>query len=158
MLRKILVLLIVLCMSISLQAQSLTLSDIPEGAPQLSIKKATDKITLDGALDEASWAKAERTTDFWQYFPTDTVLATEQSIIKMTYDDQFLYIGIVCSSTVGNDWIITSLRRDFRGGNNDGISFLLDPFANQTNAFFFGLSPYGVRREALISNGGNDRG
>ena len=158
MLRKNTLFSLLLCCCWLLPAQTLSLSDIPEGAPRLHIKKATDPIKLDGVLDEASWSEAERTTEFWQYFPTDTVTATEQSVVRMTYDDQFLYIAVICSSTAGNDWIITSLRRDFRGGNNDGLSFLIDPFANQTNAFFFGLSPFGVRREALISNGGNDRG
>jgi hypothetical protein len=51
-------------------------------------------------------------------------------------------------------YVSTSLRRDFRGEQNDAIVFVLDTFNDKTNAFSFGINPYGVQREGLISNGG----
>jgi hypothetical protein len=56
----------------------------------------------------------------------------------------------------GNNYIIPSLRRDFRASGNDNISLLFDTFNDGSNAFFFGTNPYGVLREALISGGGTD--
>ena len=56
----------------------------------------------------------------------------------------------------GKDYIIPSLRRDFRAGGNDNITLLFDTFNDATNAFIFGSNPYGVRREMLLSNGGTD--
>jgi hypothetical protein len=52
-------------------------------------------------------------------------------------------------------YVSTSLRRDFRGEQNDGISFVFDTFNDLTNAFQFGVNPYGVQREALLANGGS---
>ncbi len=121
---------------------------------QIILKKTTEQIILDGHLKEAAWFAGDPAQDFWQYFPQDTTLANPQTEIFMTYDEKFLYIAAKCYS-VGNDYITPSLRRDFRAGGNDNLTFLLDPFQDNTNAFVFGMNPFGVTREALIANGGN---
>ena len=73
----------------------------------------------------------------------------------MLFDDKNLYIGIKVNAS-GKNYIVPSLRRDFRASGNDNISLLFDTFNDGTNAFFFGTNPYGVMREALISGGGNE--
>ncbi len=120
-----------------------------------TVKKINETVTLDGNLDEAFWERAESAKNFQQYFPSDSILASQKTDIKMVYDNTTLYIGITVKS-IGNDWTITSLRRDFRAGSSDNISLLFDTFNDGTNAFLFGINPYGVRREALISGGGQD--
>jgi len=119
-----------------------------------TVKYIEDKISLDGALNEPIWAMAESANTFQQYFPSDSIPARQQSDIKMLYDDTNLYIGIRIN-TIGKDYVIPSLERDFRAGGNDNISLLFDTFNDGTNAFLFGTNPYGVRREALITNGGS---
>jgi len=115
-----------------------------------------EKINPDGILQEPEWEMAESAKDYWQYFPADTVLAQQQSEIKMLYDDENLYIGIKVN-TAGKNYALTSLERDFRGAGNDSFSLLFDTYNDGTNAFIFGINPYGVRREGLISGGGNNR-
>jgi hypothetical protein len=118
-----------------------------------TVKYISDEIILDGALDESIWSLAESANTFQQYFPSDSIPAKQQSDIKMLYDDTNLYIGIRINA-IGKDYVIPSLERDFRAGGNDNISLLFDTFNDGTNAFLFGTNPYGVRREALITNGG----
>jgi len=109
---------------------------------------------IDGVLDEDVWSSIEVYADqFQQYFPTDSVKAEQQTIIKMAFDDNNLYIGIECLSD-GNDYVIPALKRDFRAGGNDNITLLIDPFSDGANAFMFGTNPAGVQREGLISQGG----
>ncbi|NER12282.1 hydrolase [Leptobacterium flavescens] len=122
---------------------------------QFKVKYINEPITIDAVLDEGVWETAESAADFWQYFPSDSLPAAQQTEIKMLYDDKTLYIGIKVYAE-GNDYIISSLRRDFRAGGNDNISLLFDTFNDGTNAFLFGINPYGVRREALISGGGSE--
>ncbi len=122
-------------------------------ADAIYISKTEQSIVLDGVLDESAWFKNPSATDFWQWFPTDTLLAEQQSEIYFTYDEQYLYVGIKCYAK-GNDYVVPSLKRDFRAGGNDNISILFDTFNDETNAFLFGLNPKGVRREALVSGGG----
>ena len=92
---------------------------------------------------------------FWQWFPTDSLIAKKQTRFKIINDDENIYLSIQ-SFYDGTDYVVPSLRRDFQGGGNDNISFHFDPFNDRTNSFFFGTNPLGVKREALISNGGND--
>ncbi|MCR9290445.1 MAG: carbohydrate binding family 9 domain-containing protein [Bacteroidetes bacterium] len=131
-------------------------SNMPE-APFIHLKKTTETIKLDGALDEASWFVGIPAKDFVQYFPTDSTQAENQTEIYMTYDEDHLYVGVK-SYTTGNDFVIPSLKRDYGFGGNDNLSILFDTYNDKTNAFLFGLNPLGVRREALISNGGRSRG
>jgi hypothetical protein len=123
-------------------------------AQGILIKKATSPIELDGILDEADWQVADVANNFWQFFPSDTSLAIAQTEVRLTYDDRFLYISARVYSLGPRNYVTPSLRRDFRGEGNDGISVVIDPFQDRTNGFMFGLNPYGVQREGLIANGG----
>lgn len=121
----------------------------------VTVKYITEEITLDAVLDEDAWSKAEPATDFFQYFPSDTVQAINQTEIRFLFDDKNLYVGIKVNAK-GKDYIVPSLRRDFRAGGSDNITLMFDTFNDGTNAFIFGSNPYGVRREILLSGGGND--
>ncbi len=121
------------------------------------VKYIDEPIQIDGALDEPIWEMADSAHDFQQYFPTDSILATQKTDIKMLYDGKVLYLGLRME-TKGKDYVIPSLERDFRAGGNDNISLLFDTFNDGTNAFLFGINPYGVRREALITGGGSGLG
>jgi hypothetical protein len=125
--------------------------------PQKSftVKHTNAFFQIDGILDEPAWENAQSAGAFQQYFPSDKVLAKYQTDIRMLTDDQTLYVGIKVYAP-GNDYVITSLERDFRAGGNDNISLLFDTFNDGTNAFLFGINPLGVQREALISGGGQD--
>lgn len=126
-----------------------------QSLPPLNIHRAAGAITLDAKLDEADWQSAEVATNFMQYFPADTSLANAQTEVRMTYDDQFIYVGAKMYNLPGERKYVTpSLRRDYRGEANDGVTVVFDPFQDNTNAFQFGVNPFGVQREGLISNGG----
>jgi hypothetical protein len=119
------------------------------------IKKAEGSIKVDGILNEIDWERAQMTTNFHQYFPSDSIFANAQVEIRITYDDQNLYIGAkMYNLTPNQTYIVQSLRRDYVG-RFDGITIEIDPFLDNTNAFQFGINPYGVQREGLISSVGN---
>ena len=119
------------------------------------VKYISETIAVDGVLDEAAWGLAEPATNFWQNFPTDSLQAKQQAEIKMLFDDTNLYFGIKVNAPT-DQYIIPSLRRDFRAGGNDNITLLFDTFNDGTNAFIFGSNPYGVKREMLLSGGGTE--
>jgi len=124
-----------------------------EQTPRAQLVRSIGSITIDGDLTEDSWFQTNPATDFWEYFPSDSTLNSIQTEVYMTFDDNYLYIGAICES-VGDEYVVNSLRRDYQAGGNDNLTFLIDPFLDKTNAFVFGMNPYGVMREALISNGG----
>ena len=117
--------------------------------------KLKEPIQLDGILDEPIWVDAEGWNgDFRQYFPSDTSSSQVKTRVKIAFDENNLYIAAVMESNGPRKYVSTSLRRDFRGEQNDAIVFVLDTFNDKTNAFQFGVNPYGVQREGLVSNGG----
>ncbi len=122
---------------------------------KFTVKYIDAPITIDAVLNEADWERADVAGNFWQQFPTDSLQAKAQTEIKMLFDDENLYVGIKVYAS-GDDYVIPSLRRDFRAGGNDNVTLLFDTFNDATNAFIFGSNPYGVLREMLLSNGGTN--
>lgn len=120
---------------------------------EITVKYTENPFKVDGILDEPVWNMAESTDSFYQFFPADTVQAVKQTEVRMLYSSTTLYIGITMYSD-GDDYVIPSLKRDYGAGGNDNISVVFDTFNDGTNAFLFGINPLGVRREALISGGG----
>ena len=127
---------------------------------ELSIGQTADAIfidsdiNVDGIADESEWDKAKFNSEFWQYFPLDSIKAPDQTKFKILYNNENLYVLIV-SDFQDNKYVVSSLKRDWSSRNNDSMTLVLDTFNDATNAFLFGISAEGVRREGLISNGGN---
>jgi len=119
----------------------------------LTVKKASSKIKIDGLLEEDPWLIADKTKSFTQNFPTDTLKATSQTVIRVTFDDEFLYFSGVCYENSDKEHIIQSLKRDFNWPQNENLSIYFDPFNDLTNGFTFGITPAGVQREGLVTNG-----
>lgn len=120
------------------------------------VKYVNNAPVLDGLADDEIWNTAEVSKGFTQYFPTDTALAVADTEIRMAYNDTDLLVFIKCES-VGEDYVVPNLKRDFRAGGNDNITLMIDPFNDGNNAFMFGSNPEGVQREGLISGGGITR-
>lgn len=130
------------------------LSAQPAGERQhVEIRRAISAIKLDGVIDEESWQAAALGGDLMQQYPYDTSRSPVRTEFRATYDDNFIYFSIVAYNRKPGGYAVSSLRRDFRGPGLDGVAVILDTFQDVTNAFFFGLSPAGVQREGLISNG-----
>lgn len=120
----------------------------------ISAKFITEKVTIDGDLIEPVWQTAEKSGSFWQNFPNDTSKAIARTEVMVAYDENNLYISAICYDSVPHKYVIQSLRRDFSYPISDAFVATIDPFSDQQNGFSFGMNPYGVQREGLISNGG----
>ncbi len=113
-------------------------------ALNLTIKKSAASLRLDGLLEEPAWKEAQMAGSFNQIFPFDTAKATVQTEVWATFDDAFLYIGAKVYEP-REEYIISSLKRDFDAGESDVFIVILDPFQDKLNGFFFELSPYNVQ-------------
>ncbi len=118
------------------------------------IKKTDTAIELDGRLDESTWQQVPTGGQFTQNFPADNRPADKGTEFKITYDDQFIYVAIVCYQQSNGRPIAQSLRRDFQWIQNDNVSVYFDPFNDKTNGFTFQITPYNVQREGLVTLGG----
>jgi hypothetical protein len=124
----------------------------------ITAKYVDQPIKIDGVPDIA-WFDADSAYDFNQYFPYDSSLAEAQTVARILYDDEFIYVmGVMYNKPGDRGYVTPSLRRDFRGEANDSFSVIFDPFKDHTNGVLFGINPFGVRREGLIANGGSGNG
>jgi len=146
----------VVCIGITsfLLSTSNILAQNPAGI-EFHIKKAESPITLDGQLSESDWLTGDVAKNFYMNNPVDSMAPLNPTEVRMTFDDHHLYIGFTCFET-NPAVIIQSLRRDFDFRNNDNLGIYFDTYNDHTNGFFFNVNPYGVQREGLMANGGNE--
>jgi len=118
--------------------------------------KQTDQIiNIDGVLDEKIWKDAEVANDFFMILPTDGKKANQYSEVKILYDENNIYFGVVFfNNSVKGDYTVESLKRDFSFGKNDNLLIAIDPFNNLTTGFSFGLNAYGAQWDGTMYNGG----
>lgn len=133
------------------------LAQLPEPADldathNLHITRTKAPIKLDGLLDEPDWQSASVAGQFFQNFPFDSSFAKLPTDVRVTFDANFLYVGVVVGQP-RSTYITRSLKRDFEGGTSDVFIINIDPFKDKLNGFHFALSPFGVQREGLIANG-----
>lgn len=115
------------------------------------ITKTAEAIKIDGLLNEPAWQRSELISNFKQSFPFDTSAALSKTDVRILHDDKFIYVSAVCYEP--RKYTVQTLRRDFADGSTDLFLVTIDPFRDNLNAFYFSVSPYGVQKEALISNG-----
>ena len=122
-------------------------------AYQFQIKSATSKIRIDGNLDDEAWKSTDVAKDFWLRIPTDTCKATNKTEVRLTYDDDFLYVSAICFKQKGGDVTVESMKRDYSIPANDCFQFILEPFNDLTNGFMFGVNAAGAQLDGLIYEG-----
>ena len=121
---------------------------------RLNIRKTNLPVTVDGIANDEAWKHTDVADDFFMVLPMDTAMANQHSEIRMTYDDENLYlIGIFYKNTPG-PYIVESLRRDFSFGKNDNFLLFIDPFNNQTTGFSFGSNAVGAQWDGTMYGGG----
>jgi hypothetical protein len=121
---------------------------------QIHISRAISPLDIDGIDNEASWTQADSATDFYMVLPMDTSRAKVRTVVKMTYDDQNLYLLAICYHALPGPYYVESLRRDFVFGKNDNFLLFMDPFDDQTNGFSFGANAAGAQWDGTMYEGG----
>ncbi|MES1214114.1 MAG: DUF5916 domain-containing protein [Bacteroidota bacterium] len=124
---------------------------------ELHIKKVTSTIKVDGDLSDPAWRDAEVTSAFSKKFPNDDGPPQQQTEVKTTYDENYIYFAFTSYSKAGP--VIQSLKRDIGHDSNDGIAIILDPVKQRTNGFFFVVNALNVQSDDLLTaNSGNSDG
>ncbi len=121
---------------------------------RLNIRKTNLAITIDGIANDEAWKHTDVADDFFMVLPMDTAMANQHSEIRMTYDDENLYLIGIFYKNIPGPYIVESLRRDFSFGKNDNFLFFIDPFNNQTTGFSFGSNAVGAQWDGTMYGGG----
>ena len=130
----------------------------PAGAAFEALRlSAGEKIVLDGKIDEAAWARAKPSTDFYELFPLEKVRARVETEVRFAYDANALYAALRVF-----DPDITQLRAPFARRDNvfsdqDFIVLFIDPVGARKFAHFVRVNPRGVIADGLYNeDSGNE--
>lgn len=112
--------------------------------------KITTELKMDGFLNEPEWKQAAVINGLVETDPAQGVAASRKTVIRVLYNKDQLYFGIVCYDTVGrNKYRTLNLKRDFSAANSDFFALAIDGYNDERNCAMFGMNPYGVQRDLL---------
>ena len=133
-----------------------------ENAPELRATRVAAPPRVDGVLDDPAWRMTPVASGFRQREPREGDPATEATEVRVVYDQDTLYVGILARDREPKAVIARILERDrvmTQGLDNaakftgdDVVAFSLDPFHDHRNAFFFATNPNGAEFDALVTD------
>jgi hypothetical protein len=120
---------------------------------QIIPSRTPSAITIDGRLTEKEWNTASEVSDFQQFDPEEGAEPTERTSVKILYDDNALYVGVMCYDSDPSGIVEQLTRRD-RTVQADRISVIIDSYHDHSTAFLFSGSVSGVQSDGLLSQDG----
>ena len=78
----------------------------------LTAIRATPPPRIDGVLDDAVWQSAPTASGFVQRDPDEGRPATEKTVIQVAFDDEALFVGVMCYDSVPDRIASRLARRD----------------------------------------------
>lgn len=111
-----------------------------------------DAPTIDGDLSDAVWNRAAKIDEFYQIDPREGAPPTERTTVRVLYDENNLYFGIMCYDDKPDAMTARVKARDGEISYDDLVRVYLDPFLTRRNGYLFEVNPLGARRDSLLQN------
>ncbi len=138
------VLLLIFLMNSLLQAQN-NFEKIIEAV------RINTKPVIDGILNDSIWNLARPVNDFLQQEPLPGSNASFKTEVRILYNDEFLFVGVLCYDPEPEKIIERELKSDGNLRGDDNFTLLFDTFNDKKSAYWFGTNPLGMRDDALLS-------
>ena len=116
-----------------------------------SAVRVTRAPVIDGQLDDEAWQGVEPVTNFTQQDPQEGQPATERTELRITYDDEAVYVAArMYDKEAGRIARRLSSRDD--ESDADSFDFYLDAMHDHQTGAGFQISAAGVQRDAVLYN------
>ena len=122
----------------------------PADVRHTRVTRISEKISIDGILDEAAWRGIEPLGEFVQALPYPGKPPTEQTEVRLAYDTNALYIAVRCLGSPPDTLLSTTMARDGNTYTDDNIEIVIDPFHDRRNGYYFMVNPAGAMTDGLI--------
>ena len=153
--RPLLLVLLLLIASSPAFAQAIIAS--PDGRKQVAVVPTATPVTIDGILDDDVWKLAAPATGFIQADPQEGQPATEATEVRLAYDADYLYIGVLNRDTNPEGIVVNEIRKDFGGRDQDTFEVMLDTFGDRRNGFVFSTNAKGAKADTQVANETGDQ-
>lgn len=135
-----------------LSSESVAVYTVDGERKSFEILRADSAPRIDGRLDDDVWRNAVVVDDFHQTTPTDGATPTEITIVRVAYDDEYLYIAADLRDSNPQEIRAKQMIQGKMFFSDDRFWVTIDSFNNKRNDYFFQVNANGVRREALREN------
>ncbi len=132
---------------------SINAQDVNELNPNIQARRINTEIQLDGLLNETVWQNASKASDFRQIQPLEGEPATEKTEVRVLFDDNNLYIGVMCFDSEPDKIVAQKLQRDSGLEDDDQFVIVLDTYHDRRNAYLFSTNPNGVEEDGQTRDG-----
>lgn len=112
-----------------------------------SIQRISEKVELDGELNEAFWNDCQVLSEFVQNTPKAGEPATRKTDVRLAYDNTAVYISAELFDERDSMSLTLSERDEF--GNADYFGLIFDPYDAGTIGFAFFVTSAGVQIDQL---------
>ena len=138
-------------------AQALASSDTPERPRVRAVRLAdTERITLDGVLDEAVWKRTVPAAQFIMQDPELGGTPTESTEVHFAFNNDHLYMAVVCRDSEPDKLLGNTRKRDEFLSADDRFMWTMDTFLNEQTGYFFEMNPSGLMADSLMGPGGSN--
>ena len=125
--------------------------------PVIHATRIDGPITIDGRLNDPAWADASPDTRTWiQTIPDLGMPASQETVLRIVYDDQNLYIGAVLYDEDTGSLTVPGLEQDFDTPNSDIFGVAIDTYLDRQNGFLWAVNPGGALWDAQAFNDQRD--
>jgi hypothetical protein len=133
----------------------------PAAAPRRTVTAVrlpeSQRVTVDGRLDEEFWKTTPPASDFVQIDPANGTPATEQTEVRIAYTRDNLYLGVLCLDSEPDRWLGYQRRRDEFLSSDDRFMWTIDTFLDAQSGYFFEMNPSGLMGDSLMGGGIDNR-
>lgn len=123
-----------------------------EPSRTITVSRAATAPVVDGRIDDPAWRDAAPISDFHQQRPDYREPPTERTVVRITYDQDHIYIGARLFDAEPQRIRATQLIQGRDISADDRFWCSLDTFNSKRNDYFFEVNANGVRSEALREN------
>lgn len=110
---------------------------------------ADERVNIDGKLDEPFWQRAIPAADFVQQDPRNGQPPTERTEVRIVYNREHFYMGITNFDSEPDRLLGNTAKRDEFLSSDDRFMWVIDPFGDQQNGYFFEMNPAGAMGDSL---------
>ncbi|MBP1654604.1 MAG: hypothetical protein H6Q28_1160, partial [Bacteroidetes bacterium] len=103
---------------------------------------------VDGVVNDPVWNTARPATGFTQHDPVDGDSASEQTEVRVLFDGEALYFGVICFDSRPERIVARLARRDDEVPS-DWASVRIDADRDRLTAYEFSFNPAGVKVDIL---------
>lgn len=112
--------------------------------------------TIDGILNPGEWASSDSATQFIQLEPDKGNAATENTIVYISYDDNYLYLAFKCYLRRSENIVANIQMRDNLEKSDDAIIIILDTYLDKRSGYVFMVNPLGTQSDLRVADDGRN--